>query len=114
MTRKLKRPLAFLLSLTMIMTMFMNITSVMTVSAETTTNPMTPLAPAKGTGTSDAPYEISTAAQLYWFAGLVNGDASVCDYDETNKPNGTQQNTAACAKLTANIVVNTGDVAGCD
>ena len=27
-----------------------------------------------GEGTSTSPYQISTAAELYWFAGLVNGD----------------------------------------
>ena len=68
---------------------------------------ITPQQPSGG-GTSENPYQISTAAQLYWFAGLVNGDESVCDYDAYNNPTGTQQNNAACAKLTANIVVNSG------
>jgi hypothetical protein len=58
--------------------------------------------------TKDEVYEIGNAGQLYWFAGLVNSDASVCDYDENTNPTGTQQNTAACAVLTANIVVNSG------
>ncbi|MGM9746704.1 MAG: GLUG motif-containing protein [Paludibacteraceae bacterium] len=53
-------------------------------------------------------YEIGNAGQLYWFAGLVNGDASVCDYDEDTNPNGIQQNTSANAILTADIVVNRG------
>ena len=53
-------------------------------------------------------YEISNAGQLYWFAALVNGDESVCDYDADTNPTGTQQNSAACAKLTADIVVNSG------
>ena len=53
-------------------------------------------------------YEISNAGQLYWFAALVNGDESVCDYDAVTNPTGTQQNSAACAKLTADIVVNSG------
>ena len=112
MTRKLKRPIALLLSLTMLVTMMFTGTFVMTASAETI-NTMTPLKPATGSGSSADPYEISSAAELYWFAGLVNGDVTVCDYDADTNPDGTQQNTAAHAKLTANIVVNEGDVANC-
>ena len=48
-----------------------------------------------GDGSKDAVYEISNAGQLYWFAGLVNGTLS-----------GVEQNTAANAVLTADIVVN--------
>ena len=33
---------------------------------------ITPTTP-KGKGTVEEPYQISTAAELYWFAGLVNG-----------------------------------------
>ncbi|MGN0222071.1 MAG: GLUG motif-containing protein [Prevotella sp.] len=44
----------------------------------------------------DNVYEIGNAGQLYWFAGLVNGTLT----------DGTSQNTAACAKLTTDIVVN--------
>ena len=51
-----------------------------------------------GEGSSSNPYQISTAAHLYWFAGLVNGTLT----------DGTAKNTAACAKLTANITVNSG------
>ena len=51
-------------------------------------------------------YQIGTAGELYWFAGLVNGDASVCDYNEESNPNGTKQNTSANAVLTADITVN--------
>ena len=50
-------------------------------------------------------YEIGNAGQLYWFAALVNGDARVCDYNETDNPTGTKQNRAACAVLTADITV---------
>ena len=46
-------------------------------------NSITPTKPT-GSGTSTDPYLINTAAELYWFAGLVNGDATVCDYNETN------------------------------
>ncbi len=51
-------------------------------------------------------YEIGNAGQLYWFAALVNGDARVCDYNETDNPTGTMQNRAACAVLTADITVD--------
>lgn len=70
-------------------------------------NSITPTKPT-GSGTSTDPYLINTAAELYWFAGLVNGDATVCDYDETNNTEGVQQNKAACAKLKGNITVNSG------
>ena len=46
-------------------------------------------------------YEIDNAGQLFWFAGLVNGDEKVCTGDVT-------QNAGACATLTANITVNSG------
>ena len=54
-----------------------------------------------GTGTVNDPYEISSAENLYWFAGLVNGTLT----------DGTAQNTAAHAKLTNNITINTGVLA---
>ncbi|MGM9726581.1 MAG: hypothetical protein ACI3YJ_03110, partial [Prevotella sp.] len=57
---------------------------------------ITPSKPTSGDGSTSNPYQISTAAQLYWFAGLVNGTLS----------DGTAKNSAACAKLTANITVN--------
>ena len=57
-----------------------------------------PTKPSSGDGSSSNPYQISTAAHLYWFAGLVNGTLT----------DGTAKNTAACAKLTANITVNSG------
>ena len=56
--------------------------------------------------TVDKVYEISNAGQLYWFAGLVNGDSKVCDYNVTENPNGLQQNTAANAILTNDITIN--------
>ena len=48
-----------------------------------------------GVGTEGDPYQITNAAELYWFAGLVNGTL-----------NGVQQNTAACAVLTTDITIN--------
>ena len=45
-----------------------------------------------GEGTKESPYQISTADELFWFASLVNGTLE-----------GVEQNTAACAVLTADI-----------
>ena len=55
--------------------------------------------PQNGDGSADNPYQIGKAGELYWFAGLVNGDASVCTGD-------VSQNKSANAVLTANITVN--------
>lgn len=49
-----------------------------------------------GLGTKESPYEISTAHQLKLFRDIVNG------------ANGQTQNTAACAVLTNDIVLNDG------
>ncbi len=46
-----------------------------------------------GAGTQENPYQISTADELRWFAGLVNGTLT----------DGTAKNTAACAVLTTSI-----------
>ena len=54
-----------------------------------------------GDGDKDEVYEIGNAGQLYWFAALVNGT------------DGLTQNLGANAVLTADITVNTGDVANC-
>ena len=59
---------------------------------------ITPTKPLLGDGSSSNPYQISTAAHLYWFAALVNGKLT----------DGTVQNTGACAKLMNNITVNSG------
>jgi len=53
--------------------------------------------PCGGSGTVEDPFTISNAGQLYWFAAKVNAGESYIN-----------------GKLTANIVDNTGDVAGCD
>ena len=52
-----------------------------------------------GSGSPTYPYEISSKEELYWFAGLVNGDKSIIGED-------IQQNTDACAVLTQNITIN--------
>lgn len=53
--------------------------------------------PPKGEGTVDKPYEIGNRAELYWFAGLVNGTL----------PN-VEKDASANAKLMNNITVNEG------
>lgn len=63
---------------------------------------ITPKKPTTGDGSANNPYQISNKEELYWFAGLVNGDESVCN-DVVN------QNRAACAKLMNDIVVNSYD-----
>lgn len=57
---------------------------------------ITPTQP-KGEGTLEKPYQIGTAAELYWFAGLVNGTL----------PSG-EKNASANAILMNDITVNTG------
>lgn len=56
---------------------------------------ITPTKP-KGDGKTE-PYQISNAAELYWFAGLVNGTLT-----------GVKKNISANAILTADIIVNKG------
>ena len=51
--------------------------------------------PTQGNGAADNPYQISTAGELYWFAGLVNGTLTGVDKD-----------LDACAVLTADITIN--------
>ena len=48
-----------------------------------------------GNGTAGSPYQIRTAAELYWFAALVKGDTSVSGVSSAN--------TGACATLSADI-----------
>ena len=55
---------------------------------------ITPKQPS-GEGTADSPYQIGTAAELYWFAALVNGTLT----DIT-------RNTSAYAVLVSDITVN--------
>lgn len=56
---------------------------------------ITPTKPENGNGTAENPYQITSAAELYWFAGLVNGTLT----DVT-------KNSSACAKLINDITVN--------
>ncbi len=61
----------------------------------------TPSKPQNGDGSAENPFQIGTVGELYWFAGLVNGDASVCTGDVSQKGD-------ACAVLTKDIIVNEG------
>lgn len=63
---------------------------------------ITPTKPTTGDGSANNPYQISNKEELYWFAGLVNNDASVCK-------DGVNQDKSACAKLMNDIVVNYDD-----
>ena len=82
-----------------LVTMLLLVTAMVVPTLAWAQSTITPSKPSTGDGSSESPYQISTAAQLYWFAGLVNGDASVCT-------GGVTQNTSANAVLTANITVN--------
>ncbi|MEA4954537.1 MAG: YDG domain-containing protein [Pseudoflavonifractor sp.] len=80
-----------ILSIALMLGTILTLLTVSALAADTT-----PSKPAVGTGSSDSPYQISSAAELYWFAGLVNGTLT----------DGTAQNTTACAALISNITVN--------
>ena len=113
MIKKLKKSVAFLLSV--ILAMMINLPigtsgifdSLLTAkAAEVNTNSGITIneastvavsQPTAGDGTESTPYLISTVGELYWFAGLVNGTLE-----------GINQNKNACAKLTADITVNQG------
>ncbi len=113
MIKKLKKSVAFLLSV--ILAMMINLPigtsgifdSLLTAkAAEVNTNSGITIneastvavsQPTEGDGTESTPYLISTVGELYWFAGLVNGTLE-----------GINQNKNACAKLTADITVNQG------
>ena len=98
---QVKKTTAFLSVVAMVLSMllyfpsgtFGNMDIGLKASAATT---ITESKPAYGDGSEGNPYLISTREELYWFAKLVNGQLS-----------GVSKNTAACAKLTADITVNT-------
>lgn len=52
--------------------------------------------PTVGDGTAESPYEITSADELYWFAGLINGTLT----------DGTSRNTEAHAILKNDITLN--------
>ena len=57
----------------------------------------TPKRPTSGTGTEGDPFQISTAGELYWFAGWVNGTLQKSEQEEFEKehPTGTTTTTPA-------------------
>ena len=59
-----------------------------------------PTPPSEGDGSTENPYQISSADELYWFAALVIGDKSVSEI--------TIANPKSCAKLMNDITVNEG------
>ncbi|MGN0622661.1 MAG: hypothetical protein ACI4JA_01780, partial [Oscillospiraceae bacterium] len=90
MTKKLTKPIAFLSAVAMLMTMLLYLPG--SVGLGLTANAQQITAPSTD---ADGVYQIGTAAELYWFAGLVNGTLSDVD-----------QNRSANAVLTENITVN--------
>ncbi len=92
-----KRFLSMLLAIVMVVGLVPGFA--LTAGAETA---ITPTQPANGDGSAASPYEIGTAAELYWFAEQVNA-GQVDDVDTT----------AICGKLTNNITVN-ASVLGAD
>ncbi len=81
MTKRFKRPIAFMLAVIMAMTL--NITSgtsgifdlVKTANAAT----ITATQPTNGDGSSSSPYQIGTAGELLWFANQVNGGSTTAN-----------------------------------
>ena len=76
-------------------TMLLFVTTMIMPSMMLAEESITPTRP-KGDGKTE-PYQISNAAELYWFARLVNG-----------KLENEEQDLSANAILTSNIIVNTG------
>ena len=74
-------------------TMLLFVTTMIMPSMMLAQESITPTRP-KGDGKTE-PYQISNAAELYWFAGLVNGTLP-----------GGEKNASANAILTKNIIVN--------
>ena len=97
MTKTLKKSCASFLSLVMLLSMLLYFPSgtfeQFSIGVKADAASITPSMPQAGDGSADSPYEISTAAELYWFADKVNNE------NDTYK--------SANAVLTANIVVNT-------
>lgn len=87
-----------------LVTLLLIVAAMVVPSAAWAQTTITPAQPTHGDGTAENPYQISSAAELYWFAELVNGSLT----------DGTPQNTAACAKLTADITVNSNLLSSLD
>ena len=80
MVSKLKRPIAFMAAVAMMLTMLMYLPSSiisdigwgLKASAATAITPSQPT----GDGSVGSPYQIGTAAELYWFAAQVNSGST--------------------------------------
>ena len=77
-------------------TMLLFVTTMIMPSMMLAEESITPTQP-KGKGTAENPYQIGNAAELYWFAGLVNGTLE-----------GVKKDASADAILTTDITVNKG------
>ena len=59
-----------------LVTMLLLVTAMAMPSVAWAQSTFTPSKPS-GDGSENSPYQIGTAAELYWFAALVNGDTNV-------------------------------------
>lgn len=95
MTKRLTKPIAFLSAVAMLMTMLLylpsSVFSDMGLGLSANAEEITPTEPS----TEDGVYQITSAAELYWFAALVNGTLD-----------GVTQDRSANAKLINDITVN--------
>ena len=79
-----------------LVTMLLLVTAMVMPSSTWAQSTINPTKPSTGNGSENSPYQIGTADELYWFAGLVNGTLK-----------GETQNASANAVLIDNITVNT-------
>lgn len=99
MTKKIQKPIAFLTVFAMLLSLllyfpageFVGFDLGLRASAAT----VTPESPSSGNGTESSPYILTTKEHLYWFANHVNSG-----------------NASACAKLGADITVNSNVLDG--
>ena len=75
-----------------------------TVAADdASTRAVTAVKPDAGDGSSEKPFEIDSAEEMWWFAGYVNGSLNSAD-DENG-----QKHVSACAKLTGDFDLKSSD-----
>ncbi len=106
MNRKSRKTTALLSAMAVSAAMLLNIPGSMMVNAADPEEGSTITAPTlNNNGTpdnlTDDYYELASAENLLWFAGLVNGDTNIIGES-------VEQNTAANAKLTGNITIPEG------
>ena len=74
MTKKLTKPIAFLSAVAMLMTMLLYLpSSVFSDIGLGLSANAAEITPTEPSADESGVYQITTAAELYWFAGLVNG-----------------------------------------